>query len=83
MMGTDGMIIAVDEEIARLQLVRRLLAGETVADRKATLGKVSKPRKATGKVKRVLSADARERIASAQRKRWAATRRSAKRAAKA
>lgn len=58
-MTREQLVHAVDEEIAKLQRVRTLLAG----------GKVH--------AKRHLSAEARERIAAAQRKRWAKQKRAA------
>jgi hypothetical protein len=72
-MAIDSIIALVDAEIARLTQVRTLLASTGGVSGKITVtkGKVSvgKARK-----KRVLSAEARKRIADAQRKRWAAQR---------
>ena len=61
-MTREELVAAVDEEISRLEKVRALLqsGGSKIG---STFGK---PRK-----KRVLSADARARIAAAQRRRWA------------
>ena len=77
-MAIENILAQLDSEIARLKQARALLAtigtGSTTSGRKA--GKTTakgKPRK-----KRVLSADARKRIADAQRKRWAAVRAKAK-----
>jgi hypothetical protein len=77
-MGLNEIVAALDDEISRLQQVRTLLV--------ATKGSVTnaatsfafganqvKPRK-----RRHLSAEARERIAAAQRKRWAAQKKAAK-----
>jgi hypothetical protein len=62
-MNVSELLSSIDSEISRLQQVRALLSGHegspTVRGGKA------------GK-KRVMSADARARIAAAQRKRWAA-----------
>jgi hypothetical protein len=69
-MAIDSILAQIDSEIAKLTQVRSLLAGsggsKSVAGRKA--------RKAPAKAKkaRVLSPEARKRIADAQRKRWAA-----------
>ena len=61
----DKILAAIDEEIARLRQVRSLLA-QTKTTTKTTAGKKrGRPKK------RTLSADARARIAEAQRKRWA------------
>lgn len=69
-MVIDSIVAQIDAEIARLTQVRSLLAstGGVTARIAAVKGKaVGRPRK-----KRVLSAEARKRIADAQRKRWAA-----------
>lgn len=82
-MATRGMIAVVEEEIARLELVRKLLTGESSVRSVSSATKKPQGRKSAGRVKRVLSPEARERIASAQRKRWAAVKRAGKRAARA
>lgn len=69
-MGINKIIAALDDEINRLQQVRSLLTDPkgriTHAATSFAFGAdQSKPRK------RRLSAEARERIAAAQRKRWA------------
>lgn len=74
-MGINEIVAALDDEISRLQQVRSLLAGTkgsvTHAATSFAFGtKQGKPRK-----RRHLSAEARERIAAAQRKRWAAQKR--------
>lgn len=71
-MSIESILAQLDSEIARLTQVRSLLANTgkvsaKIAERKA--GKVTGKRK-----KRVLSVEARKRIADAQRKRWAAHR---------
>jgi hypothetical protein len=71
-MAIDSILAQLDAEIARLTHVRSLLtsSGKVTArlpERKNAKGAATKARK-----KRVLSADARKRIADAQRKRWAA-----------
>ena len=76
-MPNDSILTLINAEIARLEQVRTLLASTskvapTLTERKA----VKSPAKAKGKAKakktRVLSPEARKRIADAQRKRWAA-----------
>lgn len=72
-MAFESIIAQIDAEIARLEQVRALLAStgkvaQLVNQRKA--GKVAKV-KETAKKARVLSPEARKRIADAQRKRWA------------
>jgi topoisomerase IA-like protein len=60
-MNTPELLSSIDSEIVRLQQVRSLLAGR---DGHVRLGR--KPR-----MKRTMSAEARARIAAAQRARWA------------
>jgi len=74
-MATDSIIAQIDAEIARLTQVRSLLANTgkiaaTVTERKTRKAST----KVKGKKTRVLSPEARKRIADAQRKRWAAQR---------
>ncbi len=66
-MSHERIVAVIDEEISKLQQVRRLLqsAGSSSVVSGIT-GRRSKPRK-----KRVLSAEARQRIAAAQKRRWA------------
>jgi len=69
-MSIETILAEIDAEIARLTQVRSLLAGTRTISTPVSKGKAGKgPAK---KKKRVLSADARKRIADAQRKRWAA-----------
>jgi len=63
-MSREELIAAVDEEISRLEKVRALLQSNSGARITTSFG--NRPRK-----KRVLSADARARIAAAQKRRWA------------
>ncbi len=79
-MGIESILVQIDAEIARLTQARKLLAssaGANIADGAVKVKATpAKPRK-----KRVLSADARKRIADAQKKRWAAQRAKSKRGA--
>lgn len=69
-MSIETILTEIDAEIARLTQVRSLLAGSRAVTSSGAKSTISKgPGK---KKKRVLSADARKRIADAQRKRWAA-----------
>jgi hypothetical protein len=63
-MTREELIAAVDEEISRLEKVRALLQSSGGSRISTSFG--NRPRK-----KRFLSADARARIAAAQRRRWA------------
>jgi hypothetical protein len=74
-MSIESILTQIDAEIARLTQVRSLLANTGKVTTKAVEPKSKKtPTKAKAKVKktRVLSPEARKRIADAQRKRWAA-----------
>jgi len=64
-MTREELVAAVDEEISRLEKVRALLQASG-SSRLAGASFGNRPRK-----KRVLSADARARIAAAQKRRWA------------
>lgn len=68
-MSIETILAEIDAEIARLTQVRALLAGSRTISSSGTRSKTSP---AKSRRKRVLSADARKRIADAQRKRWAA-----------
>jgi hypothetical protein len=75
-MSIETIIAQIDAEIAQLTQVRSLLTTTgTVSAKpaKAAKTKLGRPRK-----RRVLSADARKRIADAQRRRWAAQKAKAK-----
>jgi len=67
-METSAIITAIDEEIAQLRQVRDLLAGGGTS-------RSIRPVK-----RRVLSPEARKRIADAQRRRWAAQKKADKKA---
>lgn len=74
-MSIDAILTAIDHEIHRLQSARKLLTDAPVLAPKKGRGR---PKKAVTPIvpkqtKRVLSADARARIAAAQKKRWAAS----------
>jgi hypothetical protein len=64
-MSREELIAAVDEEISRLEKVRALLQSSG-GSRISSTSFGNRPRK-----KRVLSAEARARIAAAQKRRWA------------
>jgi hypothetical protein len=67
---TTEILAAIDAEIARLQEARNALAGLSGAKRSGRPSASASPNK-TNRKKRTLSAAAREKIAAAQRKRWA------------
>jgi hypothetical protein len=66
--NTQELVAHIDQEIARLQSARNLLTGSGEATRRG------RP-PATGKT---LSAAARQKVAEAQRKRWAAQKKQSK-----
>ena len=70
-MVIESILAQIDQEIAKLVQARSLLAGAGKVSAKlaAHNAGAAKPRR-----KHVLSAEARKRIADAQRKRWAAQR---------
>jgi|HubBroStandDraft_5_1064220.scaffolds.fasta_scaffold382902_2 fructoselysine-6-P-deglycase FrlB-like protein len=74
-MAIETILAQIDSEIARLTQARALL---TSIGTSPTKGKVAKVVAAKAGKKRVLSADARKRIADAQRRRWAAQKAKAK-----
>jgi hypothetical protein len=72
-MAIESIVALIDEEIAKLTQIRTLLATTGTATYKEAGPKTKKaPAKPKGKKRRVLSPEARKRIADAQRKRWAA-----------
>ena len=76
-MNTNEMIVALDEEISRLRQIRELLSEATQAPKRRGRPKGSGSKAVSfnpqefAAVKRTISAEGRERIASAQRARWA------------
>jgi hypothetical protein len=72
-MAIDSILAQIDAEIARLTQARSLLANLGSASLDVIAPKTTKASaKTKRKKKRVLSPEARKRIADAQRKRWAA-----------
>jgi hypothetical protein len=81
-MTNDAILAAIDEEITKLQQARAMLAGSSVGPAKKTVGRPKGSKKtsetAPSVKKRVLSEEARAKIAAAQKKRWTAHKKSAK-----
>jgi len=73
-MANDSIVALIDAEIARLTQVRSLLASSGKLSLKTTEPKTKKAGAGKVRKKRVLSPEARKRIADAQRRRWAAQR---------
>ena len=86
-MDTQAIIATLDKEIARLQQARSILTAAAKVNGAASIKRgPGRPKKlasvkTTGK--RILSPEAREKIAAAQTARWAKARKAAKKAAKA
>ena len=70
-MAIENIIVEIDAEIARLKQARALLATLGTAATKAGRAAKKAPAKARTRKKRVLSAEARKKIADAQHRRWA------------
>jgi hypothetical protein len=70
--NTQELLAAIDLEIGRLQNARNILAGSGETKRRG------RPPMAGGKPAETLSAAARQKIAEAQRKRWAAQKKQSK-----
>ncbi len=77
-MEVSEIIASIDREIAQLQRARALLSsGRTSLPKKLPVKSASTDARKTAKrTKRALSPEGRRRIAEAQRKRWAARRKS-------
>ena len=74
-MANKEVIAAIDKEIDRLQQARDILAGQEDVTPRGRNAAKQVTKKRVGRpagTKRVLSAEARKRIADAQKKRWAA-----------
>jgi hypothetical protein len=83
-LNTESIIEAIDTEISRLEQAKAILTG-TVTKRSPGRPKRTQPVSKTvaaKPTKRVMSAEARARIAEAQKLRWAKAKRSDRKAAK-
>jgi hypothetical protein len=76
-----NLVKEIDAAIALLTRVRTLAASVSVSDE--TSRRTAKQASASKEPKRILSAEAREKMAAAQRKRWAKVRRQKKKAERA
>jgi hypothetical protein len=80
-MGLSEIVTALDDEILRLQQVRHLLAGTNGHVPHAATSFAFGANQLKARKRRHLSAEARARIAAAQKKRWAAQRKKTKKKA--
>lgn len=71
-MTIDSILTEIDAEIARLTEVKRLLGGAGAGSTKSVTKSTGAKSAVKGRKRRVLSPEARKRIADAQRRRWAA-----------
>jgi hypothetical protein len=86
-MDTQAIIAALDKEIVRLQQARAILTAAASVNGAASIKRgLGRPKKAISVVaarkRKGISPEARERIAAAQKARWAKVRKAAKKAAK-
>jgi hypothetical protein len=77
-MQTTQIIAELDAEIARLQQVKALLNGTTTRGPGRPAASAIAAATAAAPKKRILSPEARAKIAAAQKKRWAKVRKTAK-----
>lgn len=77
-MQTTALLTAIDEEITRLQRVKALLSGTEVRRGRSVRSDTRVGNGLAARKKRVMSPEARKRIADAQRKRWAAQKKAGK-----
>ena len=76
-MNTKEILDHINDEISRLQQVKTLLQGSSNGYSKGPSVSASSSASPKVKGKRVLSPEARKKIAAAQRKRWAKVRKAA------
>ncbi|MGI4755317.1 MAG: hypothetical protein ACRYGF_00535 [Janthinobacterium lividum] len=77
-MNNNAILAALDVEINKLQQARAMLSSAATAPAKKNVGHPKGSKQAPAKAaKRVLSEEARSRIAAAQKKRWAAAKKAA------
>lgn len=65
-MSRENIIAAIDEEISKLEQAKKMLQSSGGSRLTSAIAKGAKPRG-----RRTLSAEARQRIAAAQKRRWA------------
>jgi hypothetical protein len=80
-MNIQDIVVELDAEISRLQQVKALLTGTTTTEMQKPGRPANTSLAGRARPRRTLSAEARERIAAAQRARWAKFKKAAKKAA--
>ena len=81
-MDTNDIVLEIDAEISRLQQARALLSGTEITAKRRPGRPAGTRFPSKTKAVRSLSAEARARIAIAQKARWAKTKKAAKKAAR-
>lgn len=79
-MNMQDIVLEIDDEIVKLQQVKALLAGTSTTRGRKLSQPVNTSLSRKAKTKRTLSIEAREKIAAAQRARWAKSKKAAARA---
>ena len=80
-MNIQDIVVEIDAEISRLQQVKALLTGSSATEKRKAGRPANTSLAGKARTRRTLSAEARERIATAQRARWAKSKKAAKKAA--
>jgi hypothetical protein len=81
-MKIQDIVVEIDAEISKLQQVKALLTGTSTTDMRKAGRPTNTSLPGNARTKRTLSAEAREKIAAAQRARWAKSKKAAKKAAR-
>ena len=80
-MNTQHIVVEIDAEISKLQQVKALLSGISTTGKRKPVRPTNTSLAGKARTRRTLSAEAREKIAAAQRARWAKSKKAAKKAA--
>jgi hypothetical protein len=80
-MNIQDIVVEIDAEISKLQQVKALLTGTSTTEKRKPGRPANTILAGNARTRRTLSAEAREKIAAAQRARWAKSKKAAKKAA--
>jgi len=80
-MNIQDIVVEIDAEISILQQVKALLTGTSTTENRKPSGLATTSLPSNARTRRTLSAEAREKIADAQKARWAKSKKAAKKAA--
>ena len=81
-MNIQDIVVEIDAEISRLQQVKALLAGTSTTKNRKRGGPAIRSFPGNARTRHTLSAEARAKIAAAQKARWAKSKKAAKKAAR-